>query len=440
MKIGILGGGLSGIALAYFLQKNDAIESIEILEKESEPGGLCRSFQIHGVCCDIGPHVIFSQDAEILDFMISLLGENKNKLRRVNKIYRKGSFIKYPFENELSALPAAEREHCLNTFLNNPYEREPADNLLTYFLKTFGEGITNIYLKPYNEKIWKYNPALMDTQMAGRIPKPPPEDIIKSAAGIPTEGYLPQLYFYYPRQGGINALIKSLIDRFNQKIRIITEGNVVSLKKAGEQWRVETESHGAKNYDFIISTIPVPLLAGLYQEEMPDEVMMSVNGLKYNSLIITVLNVRKDHLGDNFAVMVPDENIIFHRLSKLNFLGDNYCNDDKSTNLLAEITVSQKSAMDQMNVSEVEEKIIAGLEAARFIDTREQINCLKTRKIEYAYVICDLHHQRNMKVVKNYFSGQGVRLCGRFGEFEYLNMDAVIRRAKNLSEEIEIKI
>ena len=168
--------------------------------------------------------------------------------------------------------------------------------------------------------------------------------------------------------------------------------------------------------------------------------MMSVNGLKYNSLIITVLNVRKDHLGDNFAVMVPDENIIFHRLSKLNFLGDNYCNDDKSTNLLAEITVSQKSAMDQMNVSEVEEKIIAGLEAARFIDTREQINCLKTRKIEYAYVICDLHHQRNMKVVKNYFSGQGVRLCGRFGEFEYLNMDAVIRRAKNLSEEIEIKI
>ena len=440
MKIGILGGGLCGVALAYFLQNNDRVESIEILEKESEPGGLCRSFQSNGICYDIGPHVIFSRDDEILDVMTGLLGENKKKLRRVNKIYHKGSFIKYPFENELSALPDADRDYCLNTFLNNPYEKEPADNLLTYFLKTFGEGITGIYLKPYNEKIWKFDPARMDTQMAGRIPKPPPEDIIKSAAGIPTEGNLPQLYFYYPRQGGINALIKSFIDRFNRKVRIFTGSNVAALKKTGDQWRIETEHHAVRNYDVVISTIPVPLLAGLYQEDMPDEVRTSVNGLKYNSLIITVINVRKDNLGDNFAVMVPDENIVFHRLSKLNFLGDNYCKDDKSTTLLAEITFSKNSAMDQMNVSEAEEKIIAGLEAARFIDTRDHINFLKTRRFEYAYVICDLDHQRNMKVVKNYFSGQGVRLCGRFGEFEYLNMDAVIRRAKNLSEEIEIKI
>ncbi|MGB5217935.1 MAG: NAD(P)-binding protein [Smithella sp.] len=440
MKIGILGGGLSGIALAYFLQEYDRIESIDILEKESEPGGLCRSFQINGIFYDIGPHVIFSQDAEILDFMISLLGENKNKLRRMNKIYHKGSFIKYPFENELSALPAAEREYCLNTFLNNPYEKEKADNLLKYFLKTFGEGVTGIYLKPYNEKIWKFDPARMDAQMAGRIPKPPPEDIIKSAAGISTEGNLPQLYFYYPRQGGINALIKAFIDRFNQKVRIITEGNVVAVQKAGAQWRIETENHAARNYDFIISTIPVPLLSRIYQEEMLEEVRVSVNGLKYNSLLISVINVRKDNLGDNFAVMVPDENIIFHRLSKLNFLGDYYRKEDKSATLMAEITCSKDSTMNEMDVSEVEEKIIAGLEAARFIDTREQINFLKTRKFEYAYVICDLPHQRNMKIIKNYFSSQGVQLCGRFGEFEYLNMDAVIRHAKNLSEAIGTQI
>ena len=436
MKTGILGGGLSGISLAYFLQKNEGIESIEILEKEIEPGGLCRSFQINNICYDIGPHVVFSQDAEILDFMISLLGENKNKLRRVNKIFYKGSFIKYPFENELSALPPAEREYCLNTFLNNSYEKDTADNLLKYFLKTFGEGITNTYLKPYNKKIWKYDPALMDAQMAGRIPKPPPEDIIKSAAGISTEGYLQQLYFYYPRQGGINALIKAFVKRLNEKVSVITESNVIAVQKAGDQWRITTAQGVSRNYDFIISTLPVPLLAGMYQEEMPEEARASVNGLKYNSLITTLINVRKDNLGDNFAVMVPDGNIIFHRLSKLNFLGENYCKKDQSTTLLTEITFSKDSAMDKMNVSDVEEKIIAGLEATRFIDAREHINFLKTRKFEYAYVICDLHHQSNMKIIKNYFSKQGIRLCGRFGEFEYLNMDAVIRHAKSLSEAI----
>lgn len=440
MKVGILGGGLSGISLAYFLQNNDRIESIDILEKESEPGGLCRSFQSNSIFYDIGPHVIFSQDAEILDFMTSLLGENKNKLRRVNKIYHKGSFIKYPFENELSALPADEREYCLNTFLNNPYEKDMADNLLKYFLKTFGEGITGIYLKPYNEKIWKFNPAMMDTQMAGRIPKPPQEDIIKSAAGIATEGNLPQLYFYYPRQGGINALIKSFVNRFNQKVSVIAGSNVVAVQKTRDQWQVATEDHAVGNYDLIISTIPVPLLARIYQEEMPEEVRASVNGLKYNSLMIAVINVRKDNLGDHYAVMVPDENIIFHRLSKLNFLGDSYCKDDESVTLMAEITYSKDSAMDKMDVSEVEEKIIAGLEATRFIDTREHINFLKTRKFEYAYVICDLQHQRNMKIIKKYFSDQGIPLCGRFGEFEYLNMDAVIRHAKSLSEAIGAQI
>lgn len=212
------------------------------------------------------------------------------------------------------------------------------------------------------------------------------------------------------------------------------------MQKAGAQWRIETENHAARNYDFIISTIPVPLLSRIYQEEMLEEVRVSVNGLKYNSLLISVINVRKDNLGDNFAVMVPDENIIFHRLSKLNFLGDYYRKEDKSATLMAEITCSKDSTMNEMDVSEVEEKIIAGLEAARFIDTREQINFLKTRKFEYAYVICDLPHQRNMKIIKNYFSSQGVQLCGRFGEFEYLNMDAVIRHAKNLSEAIGTQI
>ena len=36
MKIGIIGGGLSGISLAYFLQNKKRIKSIEIFEKEDK--------------------------------------------------------------------------------------------------------------------------------------------------------------------------------------------------------------------------------------------------------------------------------------------------------------------------------------------------------------------------------------------------------------------
>ena len=117
-------------------------------------------------------------------------------------------------------------------------------------------------------------------------------------------------------------------------------------------------------------------------------------------------------------------------------MGDGYRKKDDSTTLMVEITCSKDSLIDKMSISEVEQKIIEGLEQIQFIDNRQHINFMETRKFEYAYVLCDLNHKRNMQQIRSFFSGQDIRLCGRFGEFEFLNMDAVVRHAKNLSEEI----
>ena len=168
-----------------------------MFEKESRIGGLCRSFQSQeGIYWDIGPHITFSKDQETLDFMTSLVP--MAQIRRSNQIFYQGRYVKYPFENDLASLPERDRDYCLDTFLNNPYENYPADNMLAFFYKTFGEGITRSFLEPYNRKIWKYETSFMDTQMVERIPKPPPEDVINSAKGIQTEGYKHQLYFHYP--------------------------------------------------------------------------------------------------------------------------------------------------------------------------------------------------------------------------------------------------
>lgn len=436
MKIGIMGGGLSGISLAYFLQKNDRIDSIDILEKENAPGGLCRSFNLNGLFCDIGPHVIFSKDKMILELMMNLLGDNKNKIKRSNKIYYKNKFIKYPFENNLFALPEDEREYCLNTFLQNPHEKEAAENLLQFFLKTFGEGITNIYLKPYNEKIWKLDLSLMDVQTADRIPQPPREDIIKGARGVSTEGYLHQLYFYYPKEGGINSLVKAFVDQFNSKVRVIEDNSIKALQKINDKWKISIDKGFHGEYDWVVSTIPVQLLTEIYQSNIPQTIRDAVDGLKFNSIMITVINVKKDNLGNNLAVMVPDKNVIFHRVSKLNLLGNCYETGDNSTNLMTEITYAGDSLIDQMNQREIEGKIIEGLENTGFIDHREDINFMETKRFEYAYVIYDLAYKKNISMIRNYFEHQGIMLCGRFGEYEYLNMDAAVRHAKDLSEEL----
>ena len=180
MKVGILGGGVAGVSLGRLLNK---AHDITILESEPNAGGLARSFPFRGFSYDVGPHIIFSRKPEVLKYMLEIAPEELMPHDRSNQIWYKGRLIKYPFENFLALLPEEETAHCVDTFLNNPYEDYEAGNMLQFFLRTFGSGITDTYLRPYNAKIWKYDPAFLDLQMVGRIPKPPAEDILSGDDG-----------------------------------------------------------------------------------------------------------------------------------------------------------------------------------------------------------------------------------------------------------------
>lgn len=435
MRVGILGGGLSGIVLAYLLQKNRRITGIDILEKDEEVGGLCRTYNLNGICYDAGPHIIFSKNKEVLEMMVSLLGDNVSRLRRVNKVYYKGRLVKYPFENDLASLPEEDRTYCLNAFLNNPYAGYEPQDMLQFFLSNFGEGITNCYLRPYNEKIWKFDPAFIDTQMVGRIPRPPAGDIIKSAEGVPTEGYLHQLYFHYPKQGGIASLVRGFADRFEDKVNVVLSYAVKSIKKNGKRWSVKGPGGEEKEYDQIVSTIPLPALCKAMAEVTPEGIKEAVRDLRHNSIVICVLNLKRDNIGDTLAVYIPDKEIIFHRLSKMNFLMPSM--DKGSTTLMAEITYRKGDTVDKMSDDGVLKQVLDDLEKAGFIDAKSDLNFSEVRRFEYAYVIYDLNHRRNMKVIKDFYETKmQLVLCGRFGEFEYLNMDTVIEHSMEKAEHI----
>ena len=82
---------------------------------------------------------------------------------------------------------------------------EKPKNLEEWCHKNFGRSISEKYLIPYNKKIWKFQLDKIGTEWVERIPKPPTKDVIKSSLGISTEGYKHQLYFYYPKKGGIES-------------------------------------------------------------------------------------------------------------------------------------------------------------------------------------------------------------------------------------------
>lgn len=436
MRVGIIGGGLSGLALAYFLQDNPKIQAIEILEQEQIFGGLCRSFSTNNISYDLGPHILFSKDPQTLELIISLLGDNLIRLTRKNQIYIDGTFIRYPFENYLCDLPEETRHFCLSSFLKNQYAAQVPTNLLQAFLITFGSGITNTYLRPYNEKMWKHDPSFLDYKLIGRVPNPPIGDIINGANGNPTDGYLQQLNFYYPKKGGIMALTDAFAGALTDKVVGITDCTVNSLLKKSDKWFVHSGDQKLRLYDKIISTIPVTHLTHLVQNPIPPQIKIASAQLKHIGLVIIVLELKKDNLGDTLATLFPDKSIPFHRVTKLNYLMPN----DNSI-LLAEITYMAGTKIDMVEDNYILEDTINTLVNTHIIDSAADVTCAIVGKLPYAYPICDLNHTANTSIIKEFYEQElGLYLCGRFGEYAYLNMDMVIERCQGKAKQIEINL
>jgi protoporphyrinogen oxidase len=414
MKIAILGGGLAGISLAYFLQSDPKITQIDIYEKENELGGLCRSFEHNGIQVDIGPHIFFSKDKETLNFMLDILGENKHELRRSNRIIHKGKFVQYPFENDLSKLPEEDCEQCVEKFLNNPYRQYDANNMLQVFLKIFGEGITNLYLRPYNEKIWKFDPSFMNTQMVDRIPIPPDEDILKSAKGETVEGYTHQLYFSFPKQGATGAFINAFAAKLNSKVKIHLNYEITSVEQI--------------KADKIISCIPPQCIAD-------KNIKPVVDRLRFNNIMLAIVTVKVDRAGDNYAFMIADKDVVFHRLSKVDFLGENYHKENTATYML-EYTYRDGDKFAELPEEQQQAKFTEGLQKIGFIENSEEIETVTIKKFPYAYVIYDIEHAENMRKIREYFADKNILLNGRFGNFEYWNMDRVISESKKTKERV----
>src|SRR6202011_2867883 len=249
--IGILGGGISGISLAAHLDEN-----VEILEKRQRIGGLCGSIIDQGFTFDAaGPHIMFSKNKEVLGLMVSVLGDNVHQKRRENRIWFKGRLVKYPFENDLASLPPEDNFECLYGYVANPRASDTPANLADWSYKTFGAGISEKYFIPYNRKLWNYDPEKIGLEFVSRIPKPPMEDVLRSSIGIPTEGYLHQLYFYYPIEGGYEALVHAFAKQVRGAIRTLCA--VTEIARDGDGWRVSTNDGAVHSYDTLVSTLPL---------------------------------------------------------------------------------------------------------------------------------------------------------------------------------------
>jgi protoporphyrinogen oxidase len=268
--------------------------------------------------------------------------------------------------------------------------------------------------------------------MVERIPKPPRGDVIKSAQGVATEGYTHQLYFHYPREGGFQTLVNAYARRLGPKCEVVKGAAIQRIFKQGSRWQVQTD-RGRFECETLLNCMP---LHELFQVlDAPDEVRRTVGRLQYNAIHIVVVQAKKDSLGDNFALYLADPSVIFHRLSKLNFLGESYCLPDGGSTLMAEITFRPNSYLGGMTPEAIKQRVLDDLERVNFV-RRDDVLDVDLKTFHYAYVIYDLHHRANTDAVLNYLKRVGIRCAGRFAEFEYLNSDGVVEHTQKLALEL----
>lgn len=428
MKTAILGGGLSGLTLARLLAGRN--EDVTVLEAGERTGGLCQSVRKDGFTFDTGgSHIIFSRDQDVLSFMKEALGCNRNECERNTKIYYKGLYVKYPFENGLYALPKEDLFFCINEFVKalvaaEKGEFKAPENFRDWIYQTFGKGIAECYMVPYNEKIWNYKTELMSAHwMEGRVPRPPVEDVIRSAIGIETEGYTHQSVFSYPLDGGIESLIHAIGEPV--KDRVITGFRVTSVIREGGKW-VISDGPNKIIADRCISTIPLQYLIPTLRD-VPENVRKAVEDLKYNSLASVSIGIKGDVPAISW-MYIPDEKTgLENRISfPSNFSPGTV--PAGCSSILAEITYNEGDPVSEMNDQEIIEHVTSSLAGMGLISPGSVVSTGVYRH-RFAYVVYDLQYLNNIATIREYFNRIGISLVGRFSRFEYLNMDGCIRNA-----------
>lgn len=425
-RTAIIGAGPSGLTASMFLGQDTVV-----YESSDRVGGFAKSHVVGDWTFDNGPHIMFSKDKRILQFMIDSLGENVHECRRNNRCIVGDRLVRYPIENDLAALGSQTAVRCLIDMVEAAVHRSEnpvARNLDSWFRSEFGDALTDLYFRPYNEKVWKTPLAELSMSWADRIPKPPLADVISGALGLTKEGYLHQLHYQYPLRGGFESIPHAWGALISD--RILLSNAVVAIARGSDGRLVVEAEQGSQSYERVVSTMPVNRLLKLCQFDIPTRIRRAASRLRVNPMLTVTLGVTGTDPNEITALYMPDPSVSFNRMSFPGVFSPENCPPGHYS-IQAEITLRP----DEMPLSDAE--YVAELEAflrrSSLLSDAQQVVFRHCEYYEHAYVVYEAGYEDSINEVKEWFSSQGIELHGRFGAFEYVNTDMCVFRSLELA-------
>jgi len=447
----IVGGGPAGLSAALHLEDPDFI----LAEKNDRTGGLCRSIVDGGFTFDHAGHIFFTNDKYVDALFRDVLKDNFHEQQRESWVYLYGDYQRYPFQANLYGLPPDVVKECLlglidagraqaqRVLAGDGAAGAPA-NFLEWSYRTFGAGITDHFMKPYNRKVWGIDPEKMSSDwIEGRVLTPTLDEVVEGALrrGRPDMG--PNARFGYPLRGGCEAFVAGLADRVRGRGGAVTPGRIlvkVDPKRRRATFRIAGDDSSARfetiAYDTLYPSVPLPDLIRSI-DGVPDAVRRAATSLPSTSVVCVNLGIDRERVTEKHWIYYPEsqDKYIFQRIfvqsnaSPLNAPAGH-------SGLTFEISHSPAKPLPVRGKRALVDACVSGLKQTDLWREGDEVVFEQVLGMPHAYIPFTPERSAYLSVINDYLHARGIYPVGRFGEWKYLNQDGAILSAKRVVEAV----
>jgi protoporphyrinogen oxidase len=410
----ILGGGLAGLATAYFLGD---IENV-VLEADAVAGGLCRSRTIDGFVFDYTGHLLHVRDPRAEKLISELWPETFAVVARNASIRTRGVTLPFPFQANLHGLPGEVVADCIlgaAEALAQPVPDDPALSFRAWSLAALGRGISEAFMFPYNTKLFRRDPEDMTADwVSWAVPRPNLAEIVRGAMGVANRQMGYNATFRYPRQGGIDVVPKA----FAAKVKTLRANARVDAVDLGRR-TVTLHSGESIGYDHLVSTIPLPHLLAMASGGGFDGPALAKR-LDWSVVGCLNLGISRPNVGSGAHwIYFPDGDAPFYRAGFPHAMGGDVCPPGTSS-LYVEFGLRRDEPADP---DVLERAAFAVLVREGILRADDRVIARDWIRIDPGYVIFDRARQEVMAEAIPRLAALGVKTIGRYGAWTYSYME-----------------
>lgn len=439
MKVAVIGAGPAGMTAGYELSKK--IKEVDVYEAGNSVGGMSKTIELWNQKVDIGPHRFFSSDTRVNELWLEVVGHDYDMVNRLTRIYYNKRFFHYPIKamNALTNLGIFKAAACIIYY--GLEKISPTKDISTFegwVTNRFGKKLYQVFFKTYTEKLWGIPCNVLDADFAAqRIKKFSLGEAIKTAL-FGNSGKHKTLVdqFAYPHGG--TGMVYERMAEFVKK-----QGGHVLLKtpikrvitKNNKAFAIELEDGTVKEYDHIISSMPLSLMVTRLPD-VPENIKQAAFSLKFRNTIIIYLNVQAKNLFPDNWLYVHSADLQMGRLTNFRNWVPGLYGKEESTICALEYWCYDE---DDFWKWEDERLINLGKEELRktgLIGSAE-ITAGHVYRIHRCYPVYSTGYKDTLKPVENYLSSiENLHVIGRYGAFKYNNQDHSILMGRLAAENI----